>query len=215
MMKKVTTVLALVIAGPGYAITESDRKLADEYLSLPSTIQLIEADPELTALSPEGMYDKLEEQGIIRDIKWRKHIKKFIENHPDYNKLLETHPEPMDQFPELKYFDLKNPQVIPGLPWEGANFGYDESIFHNNAGYPGTATCIAKVKGNVGWFKAGPHTLDPWDKVFPLVDCVSFQRKNKKDAYQCYIAGCTPTTAQPSTIVIKELIRDILLGKYN
>jgi hypothetical protein len=121
----------------------------------------------------------------------------------------------MDQFPELQYLDLENPQMIPGMPWEGANFGYDESMFLNSAGYPGTATCIAKVRGNIGWFKAGPHTLAPWDKVIPLIDCVSFQQRYKRDPEKCYIAGCSPVSAQISSIKVSELIRDIILGKWN
>lgn len=217
MIKNIVACLTISLSGTAFSITKEDRKLADEYLSLPSTIQLIEVDPELTKLSPEEMYSKLEEEGVIRDIKWRKHVKNLMESHPDYDKLLETHPEPMEQlFPKFKYFDLENEQIIPGLPWEGANFGYDESIFQNQMpSFPGSASCIAKVRGNVGWFKAGPHTLSPWDAVIPLTDCVTFQKRYNRDPKKCYIAVCAPLSAQPGTIVVSELVRDIILGKWN
>jgi len=219
MMKKTLTTigLSILLASTAHSITKEDRKIADEYLKLPSTIQLIESDETLMALSPEDMYKKLEEEGIIEDVKWRKKIGEWIKNHPDHDKLVESQEiSGFEILPEFRYLDLESPKIIPELPWDGDPFSYDDSLFKNQLkpSYPGTATCIAKIRGNVGWFKAGPHTLSPWDKIMPLTDCVYFAKKRGIDPNKCYIAGCSPMTAMISSLKVAELVRDILLNKY-
>jgi len=205
---------AVFIAGTSFGLTPEDKDLADRYLKLPSTIQLIEADPDLKKLNIEDIYTKLLDEGIIEDLKMKIHLDNYIKKHPDYDKLLRSQKQNnFEILPQYKYLDLENPRTIPGLPWEGAAF--ESSLipdFQNELGYHGTATCIAKIRGNIGWFKEGPQTQAPWDAIIPLMDCVAYTKKRGKEPMSCYIAGCSPAIARPDPTAITDLVRDIIIG---
>lgn len=91
-MKKLLLAAGLLtsIAASGITITKEDKKIADEFLKMESTINFIEADEDLRKLSPEEMYERLQKDGVIDGIKEQRKKEKWMKEHPDYH-LLEEH----------------------------------------------------------------------------------------------------------------------------
>lgn len=91
MIKKLTIAGFLAFNGVAAAdvISGQDKKIADEFLKMETTINYIEADEELKKLSPEEMYDRLKKDGVIDGIKEQRKKEKYIKEHPDYHLLEE------------------------------------------------------------------------------------------------------------------------------
>lgn len=219
-MRNALITAGLLASTASMAITKSDRNVINEYLDLPSTQQLIQVDESLKSLSVEELHQKVVDEGTLDDIKAKMGAKEYIKKHPEYQSLIEFHggedkiPEVL---PELRYMDLDNPRVIPYMPWDGDQFGYadlaPQGMFSNQLSTG--ATCVAKIRGNVGWFKAGPHSINPWDKIFPLMDCVTHTKRRGIDPHKCYIATCSPASANIVSALVDKLVEDIIMGKYN
>ncbi len=187
MMKRyfIAATATFMLAGTGSAITEKDRKIADEFLKLPGTIQFIEADKALMELSPEEMYDRLEKDGVIDGIKEQRATEKFIKEHPDRD-----------------LFEAGQKKVYRD---------YQGMTRNNILQLP---VCVAKRSGTFQTF-IGIPSVSPWCNIFPLIDCVTVAKKQGWNPNKCIIAGCTPLYFMPDTSTVAHMVRDILLGLYN
>lgn len=184
-MKKILFVAGILMASSAFGMSKKDREIADEFLKMESTINFIEADPDLKKLSPEEMYERLEKDGIIEGIKTQRAREKYIKEHPDYHLLEEQQKKRM------------------------------EDLLQNETGVgPQLPSCVAKRQGTFLTY-IGPPSVAPWHAVFPLMECVDVAKKNGGDPKKCIIAGCTPMYSMPSSKNVAEMVRDILLGYYN
>lgn len=142
----------------------------------------------------------------------------FIEADEDLRKLS----------PEEMYDRLKKDGVIDGIrkdkaeqKWMKDHPDYDllqdaqkksiEDLIGNKVQMP---ACVAKRKGTFLTYQ-GPPSIQPWASIFPLMKCVDAAQNQGADPHKCIIAGCTPMYGMPSATTVAEMVRDILLGRYN
>lgn len=185
MMMKYIAVAAVMMTGTAFGLTAADREIADQFLDKPTTIQFIEADPELMKLSPEEMYNRLDKDGVIAGIKQAQEI--------DWSK---KHPELEDPFGKKNgyriYEDMTGNQLkAVELPF-----------------------CVAKRSGTFLTY-IGPPSVQPWATVYPLMECVNVAQKQRANPKKCIIAACTPLYSMPGATTVAQMVRDILLGLYN
>ena len=184
-MKKTLMMAGILTASSAFSLNLKDREIADEFLELQTTIQFIEADPQLMKLSPEEMYNRLEKDGVIAGIKKTKEI--------DWSK---KHPELEDPFGKKNGYRTYND--LTGNDLKAVELPF----------------CVAKRSGTFLTY-IGPPSLQPWASVYPLMECTSVALKQKANPKKCILAACTPLYSMPGATTVAQMVRDILLGLYN